>query len=535
MMRETDSGMQDRINWLRETREWAKRGGGMEKIARQHQRGRLTARERIDRLLDPGSFCEFNMLWGHAIGAPGDGVVAGHGTIDGRPVLLFAQDATVLGGSIGALHGAKVYKTIERAMDARVPFIGLWDSPGGRVPKLRGEAAKGQEGFGAVNTMGLVWGEKSTSSIFFANTQASGLIPQISAILGPCAGVAVYSPMLTDFIFMVDKTSNMFLTGPRIVKSIMGEEIDLEELGGARVHSHVTGIADFRVQTEDDCLRQIKKLLSLLPSNNEEKPPLVDTGDDPERMVDTLEGIVPSDLRKPYDMHRVITELVDNGDFLEVKREYAREMIVGFGRLGGQVVGLVANQTMHMAGGLTCEGSVKEARFIRFCDCFNIPIVLLVDTPAYVPGVAQEHGGIIRHGAKVVYALCEAVVPRIAVVLRKGYGGGTLGMGHALGIGTDVVFDWPIAEFGTLGPEASVDLFYEEEVRKAENPQEFRDQLIKEYRERYSSPSAPTLLGSQAEEVIEPRETRRCIVASLRLLQNKKLTRVPKRHGNIPL
>ena len=516
--------VEERIKKLKKLKDMAMLGGGKEKIQKVHERRKLTARERIERLLDPGSFAEWNMLVAHSIGAPGDGIVTGYGTIEGRVVCIYSQDPTVLGGSIGPLHGHKMYRTIERALDMKVPFIGLHDSPGYRV--VRPEEAGSAFGFRS---------EKTGQAVFFINTQASGVIPQISAILGSCAGISVYSPALTDFIFTVDGTSHMFITGPRIVKSVMGEDLSMEELGGSKVHSRVSGVADFRVKSEEECFNMIKRLLSFLPSSNDTAPPVIDTGDDPERIDETLAEIVPANLHKSYDMHQVITRLADNGDFFEVKAEFASEMIVGFGRLAGQTVGFIANQPSIRAGSLTINGSNKQARFIRFCDAFNIPIILLVDTPAYMPGLQQEHGGIIRHGAKVLYALCEAIVPRIAVVLRKAYGGGTLGMGIVPGFGTDFIFNWPMVEAGVLGPEQSVELFYAKEIAEAEDPEKYKAKKVEEYREKYANPLFEASIDPYIEDVIDPKETRRALIKTLKLLRNKKVFRYPKRHGNIPL
>lgn len=519
--------MEERIKKLKEVKGMAILGGGKEKIEKVHQRGKLTARERMDRLLDLNSFVEWNMLIRHVEGAPGDGIVAGFGTIEGRVVCIYSQDPTVLGGSIGALHGYKMYRTVERALEMRVPLVGLHDSPGARV--VRPEEA---------SIAGSLLGtrsEKSGNSLFFINTQASGVIPQISAILGSCAGISVYSPALTDFVFMVDGISHMFITGPRIVKSVMKEELTMEELGGAKVHSRVSGVADFRVKGEEECFRMIKKLLSFLPSNNGETPAIVDTRDDPDRMDETLAEVVLADPHKSYDMHEVITRLVDNGDFFEVKAEFAPEMIIGFARLAGQSVGFIANQPMVRAGSLTIDSSNKQARFIRFCDAFNIPLILLVDTPAYMPGSQQEHGGIIRHGAKVLYALCEAVVPRIVVVLRKAYGGGNLGMGVVPGFGTDFVFNWPIVEAGVLGPEQAVDLFYAKEIAEAEDQAKYKAEKAKEYREKYANPLFEASINPNVDDIIEPKETRPVLIRALQLLRNKKVSRQPKRHGNIPL
>ncbi|HEX77728.1 MAG TPA: acyl-CoA carboxylase subunit beta [Dehalococcoidia bacterium] len=521
-----ENEMEQKIQKLREVKERLAQGGGAEKIARQHQQGKLTARERIDRLLDPGSFVELNRFVGHEIGAPGDGIVTGYGTIDGRQVCIYSQDATVLGGSVGPYHGYLMYRTTERALEMGVPAIGLLDSPGARAMKMGHPAAFDAARHGE---------EKSVHSVYMPITQASGVIPQISAILGSCAGVSVYAPALTDFIFMVDGISHMFITGPRVIESVLSEEISKEDLGGARVHTQISGVADFRDKSEDACFKRIRKLLSFLPSNNREPPPVVDTGDDPERLDDTIADIVPTTPYLSYDMHQVIARLVDNGDFFEVKREFAAEVIVGFGRLEGHTVGFIANQPMIMAGALTYHSSDKQARFIRFCDCFNIPIVILVDTPAYMPGSDQEHAGIIRHGAKVLYSWCEAVVPRIAVLLRKGYGGGMIGMGVMAGMGTDLVFAWPSAEIGVLGPEQSVDLFYAEEISKAEDPEAYRAQKVKEYRDFYANPISVASQATYIHDIIEPRETRRRLISALRLLRNKQVSKYPKRHGNIPL
>lgn len=518
--------MKEFIERLREVKAKAALGGGKEKIDKLHEQGKLSARERIELLLDPGSFREFNMLVKHREGAPGDGIVIGHGTIDGRRVCVFSHDTTVFGGSQGYMHGRKLYKIHEWALDMGVPLIGLNDSPGARV--IRPEIAGSDDPF-------RVSDEKHAGVVFYINTRCSGAIPQISAILGNCTGGSVYSPALTDFIFMVDGLSHMFITGPRVIKSVMGEEVSMEELGSARVHCQITGVADFRVKSEQECMAQIRRLLSFLPSNWREKPPVVDTGDDPHRYTDALENIVPADSAKAYDMRQVILEIVDNRDFMEVKEEFAGEIIVGFARIEGHTVGIVANQPMVKAGCMTVDSSDKQARFIRFCDCFNIPIVLLVDTPGYLPGKQQEHSGIIRHGAKVLYALSEATVPKVAVLLRKVYGGATLGMGILPGFGTDLVFAWPTAEVGPMGARQAVDLLYAKEIEAAENPEEVRAQKIKQYQELYADALALASQVTYVQDIIEPRETRRVIVDSLRLLRNKRVVKTPKKHGNIPL
>lgn len=517
--------MERRLKQLEEARRKALRSSKGKKADLQHSQGKLTARERIETLLDSGSFSGLNMLIGHLDDRPGDGIIAGCGAIEGRRVFVYAQDPAVKGGSIGLEHGYKMYRTIERALEIRVPLIGLHDSPGARLPSPEDmEFLKRQKRsfFSQIS-------EKHGGSVFLPNTEASGIIPQISAILGSCGGISVYSPALHDFIFMVDKTSHMFITGPQVVKSAMGEDITKEELGGAKVHAQKSGVCDFRYADERECLGEIRRLLGFLPSNCDEMPPVVNTGDDPDRECNNLSEIVPADPNKPYDMHKVIYELVDSGSFLEVKREFAGEIIVGFGRMDGKTVGIVANQPMIRAGCLTVDSSDKQARFIRFCDCFNIPILLLVDTPAYMPGSAQEHAGIIRHGAKVLYALCEATVPRISLVLRKSYGGGNLGMGVLPGLGTDLVLYWPIVETGILGAQQSVALLF-----RGVSREEFAEKL-EEYRETYANPIYDASSNLSVEDVIAPGETRRYLIRAFKNLEGKKIQRRSKRHGNIPL
>lgn len=517
--------MEDAVKKLRDAKQRSLQGGGTDKLDKIRASGKHTARERIELLLDPGTFYELNPLVGYHLGAPGEGIITGFGEIDGRTVCVYAQDVSVAGGSVGYLHGSKLYKTVERAFDMGVPVIGLNDTPGGRVQQMDA---------GGANTLWLS-DEKQGQSVFMINTIASGVIPQISAILGSCAGIGVYSPALTDFIFIVEGIGHMFVTGPRIVKTAVGEDISNEELGGARVHCRISGVADLRVKSEEECMQTIRKLLSFLPSNCREKPPVCDTGDDPERSVDVLSEIVPADTRKAFDMHLVIKEIVDNGDFFEIKPEFAGEIIVGFARLDGHTVGIIANQPMVRAGCLTVDSSDKQARFIRFCDAFNIPMVLLVDTPAYLPGKAQEYAGIIRHGAKVLYAWCEAIVPKVAIIIRKVYGGGALGMGIKAGLGTDFVFSWPIAEEGAMGAEPSVEILFAREIRQAENPEAVRAEKVREYREQYANPIAISSRGTEIHDVIEPKDTRSCLIKSLKFLEGKQVYRAPKRHGNIPL
>jgi acetyl-CoA carboxylase carboxyltransferase component len=499
--------------------------GDDDKIGKIHASGKYTARERINLLLDKGTFYELNAIVGFEVGAYGDGIVAGYGEIDGRTVCVYAQDSTVLGGSVGYLHGSKLYKIIERAYNAGVPVIGLNDNPGGRIQRLDSPGP-------STNWM---TDEKHGASVFMINTIASGVIPQISAILGSCAGIGAYSPALTDFVFMVDGTAHLFVTGPRVVKMVMSEDISNEDLGGAKVHCITSGVADIRFKTEDDCIREIRKLLSFLPSNFREKPPVRNSGDSPERKGDILNKIVPVNPYKAFDMHKVIREIVDDGDFFEIKPEFAAEIIVGFCRLNGHTTGLVANQPMVRAGCMTVDSSDKQARFIRFCDAFNIPLVLLIDTPAYLPGKNQEHAGIIRHGSKVLYALCEATVPKVAIIIRKVYGGGALGMGAMPGLGTDLVFAWPIAEWGIMGAEPSTEIMFAKEIKQVSDPEVFKAEKVKEYREQYSNPIAISSKCTEIHDVIEPADTRAVLIRSLKVLENKSLSPPAKKHGNIPL
>ena len=520
-----DEFLEQRVEQLREVKKAAALGGGEAKIAKQRARGKLTARERIDLLLDPGSFVELQMLVKHIGGNAGDGIVVGYGKVNGRQVCVYSQDATVQGGSIGSAHGYKMYRITERALDTGVPIIGINDSPGARTPKM---GPDGMSGFDMLQ-------EKSGGSVFFPNTEASGAIPQISAMLGSCGGISVYSPALTDFIFMVDDISHMFITGPRVVKSVLGEDVGANELGGSKLHSRVSGVCDIRTKTEAECFEKIRKLLGFLPLNCDEKPPYVDTGDDPDRYDDELGDMIPCNFTKPFDMRKFVKRIVDNGDFLEIKPEWAGEIVTGFGRMGGNTVGVVANQPMVRAGSMTVDSSRKQARFIRFCDCFNIPVLMLVDTPAYMPGTEMESKGIIHHGAKVLYALCEATVPRVGVILRKAYGGGNLGMGTVAGMGTDFVYNWPIMELGIMGAEQSVDLFYGPQIQAADDPVAFKAQKVREYRDMVANPMVMASENPFVEDIIEPRETRRVIIRAFEALKNKKTTRRAKKHGNIPL
>jgi len=500
----------------------AELGGGPKAIERHHQRGKLTARERLALLFDAGSFVEVNKLaQSQSVDfgmqekkVPGDGVVTGYGTIAGRLVFAYAQDVTVLGGSVGTVHGQKICRIMDEAIKVKAPLVALNDSGGGRL----------HEGFFA---------SRGVAGMFYRNTAASGLIPQITGMMGSSAGVAVYSPALTDFIVMVKGQSHMVITGPAIIREVTGEDISLEELGGAKVHSEITGQAHLVAENDQECLEIIKKLLSYLPSNNKEQPPVVENTDDPDRVDDTLEEIVPADFKKSYDMRRVILRVVDNDDFYEIQPRYATNIIIGFARLDGNTVGIVANQPRVKAGCLDVNASDKAARFIRFCDAFNIPLVNFVDVPGYFPGVTQEHAGIIRHGAKMLYAYSEATVPKITLALRKEYGGAVMGM-CCVGMGVDLMLAWPIARLVVLDTTAAVNLIFRKEIKAAENPEAFRQQKIEEYDYKYSNPyhAASNML---VDSVINPRETRPQLIKALKMLKNKQRPESNKRHGNIPL
>ena len=514
--------LEPKIQKLRQLREKARLGGGLKRIEKQHAKGKLTARERLALLLDEGSFQELDMFVTHRateFGMAerkflGDGVVTGYGTVDGRPVYVFAQDFTVLGGSLGEAHAAKICKVMDLAMKNGAPLIGINDSGGARI----------QEGVAALG---------GYADIFLRNTLASGVIPQISAIMGPCAGGAVYSPALTDFVIMVEGTSHMFITGPEVIKAVTHEEVSFEELGGAMTHNAKSGVAHFAVEDEEGAIRLIRRLLSFLPQNNMEDPPFVPSDDPADRMDEELDTIVPDSPTKPYDIKEVIRRVVDNGDFLEVHAHYARNIVVGFARLGGNSVGIVANQPAVLAGVLDIDASDKGARFVRFCDCFNIPIVTFVDVPGYLPGVAQEHGGIIRHGAKLIYAYCEATVPKVTVVTRKAYGGAYCVMSskHIRG---DINYAWPTAEIAVMGPEGAVNIVFRKEIAAAKDPKAERERLVQEYREKFAHPYVAASLG-YIDEVIEPHETRPRLIAALEMLRDKRDSNPPKKHGNMPL
>ncbi|MDO8617227.1 MAG: acyl-CoA carboxylase subunit beta [Dehalococcoidia bacterium] len=513
---------QDRLAELHKRKEKGRLGGGQERIDAQHKRGKLTARERLAILLDEGSFEELDSLVVHRsteFGLDkqkylGDAVVTGFGKIDGRPVYVFAQDFTVFGGSLSEAAGEKICKVMDLAMRNGAPIIGLNDGGGARI----------QEGVVSL---------KGYGEIFTRNVLASGVVPQISVIMGPCAGGGVYSPAITDFIFMTQGGSQMYITGPDVVRAVTHEDVTHEELGGASVHSTRTGIAHFSVDGEEDCLQEVRRLFSFLPANNLEDPPFAEPGDDPGRLCDDLAQAVPEDPSKPYDVHAVIESILDDGDFLEVHAGWAKSIAVGFGRLNGRVAGVVANNPMHMAGVLDVDSSRKGARFVRFCDAFNVPIVTLVDVPGYLPGTTQEHGGIIVHGAKLLYAYAEATVPKVTVILRKDYGGAYLVMGSKH-LRADVNYAWPAAEIAVTGPDAAANIIFRREIEAASDPEAKRKELIEGYRRNLANPYIAASRGF-IDDVIDPRETRIKVIRALEMLQNKADTNPRKKHGNIPL
>ena len=510
------------INQLLEHRQKLMEGGGTERIAAQHAKGKLTARERIDRLLDTGSFHEFGTFITHRhhdFGMDqerylGDGMVTGFGKIDGRRVALFAQDFTVMGGSFSEVHGKKLAKLMELALEAGVPVVGLNDSGGARI----------QEG---------VYGLAAFGNLFWHNTQASGVIPQISLMMGPCAGGAAYSPALTDFVVMTRGTSHVFITGPQVVKAVTGEVVDHETLGGADIHSAVSGVAHLVGENEGHTLELARTLLSYLPSNNSEPPPAVTPLDDPWRMDALLNKVVPTDPGEAYDMKVVIAGVFDFASFFEIQPDYAPNCIVGFARLHGQVVGVVAQQPDVLAGVIDINAADKMARFIRFCDAFNIPIITLVDSPGFLPGVNQEHGGIIRHGAKIVFAYSEATVPKLTVVTRKAYGGAQVVMGSKA-IRTDFVFAWPTAEIAVMGADGAVSILYCKQIDRSPDARTERERLVAEYRQKFSNPYTVAASGD-VDDILVPAETRPRLIAALELLRDKRAARPPKKHGNIPL
>ena len=504
---------------LKKRRELVQMGGGEKAIEKQQALGKMTARERVLALVDKDSFTEYDLFVEHEARdfdmdkkvLHGDGVIIGTATIHAEPICIFAQDFTVAGGSLGLMHARKIIKIMDHALKMRVPLLGINDSGGARI----------QEG---VNSL-AGYGE-----IFFRNTLSSGVIPQISVILGPCAGGAVYSPALTDFVFVVDKISKMFITGPEVIKTVLGEEISMEDLGGAKVHSEITGNAHFFAESETECFIQIKKLLSYIPRSNDSKPQKLDPL--PPRIEYEIDRIVPGDPKQPYDVRDVVRAITDDSDFLEVQELWARNMVVGFGRINGLTCGFVCNQPLILAGVLDVDSSDKAARFIRYCDAFNIPIVTLVDLPGYLPGVDQEHAVVIRHGAKVLYAYSEATVPKLTVILRKAYGGGYIAMGSRH-LRSDFVFAWPSAEIAVMGPEGAANIIFRREIMSAENPELVRKQKVAEYKEKFANPYVAAAKG-YVDSVIEPSETRRMLIHAIDVAKNKSISFPRKKHGIPP-
>jgi len=511
-----------KIEHLRDRKARTRLGGGPERIEAQHKQGKLTARERIDLLLDKGSFHELDAFVVHRthdfgldlLKVSGDSVVTGWGTIDGRLVYVYSQDFTVLGGSLGEVHSEKICKLLDLAIKNGAPIIGLNDSGGARIQE------------GVVSLVGY-------ADIFLKNTLASGVIPQVSAILGPCAGGAVYSPALTDFVFMARGTSNMFVTGPDVIKVVTHEEVTFEELGGAAVHAEKSGVCHVAAESEADALFLIRKLLSYLPQNYLEDPPFLPNGDDTLRTDETLDHIIPEDPGKPYDVKEIIRRVVDSGQFFEIHESFAQNIVVGFARLGGHSVGIVANQPQVLAGALDINASEKAARFVRFCDAFNIPVVTLVDVPGFMPGITQEHAGIIRSGAKLLYAYCEATVPKVTIVLRKAFGGAYIVMSskHLRG---DINLAWPSAEIAVMGPDGAVSIIFRKEMDKAADPVQRKLDLVTEYRVKFANPYIAAERG-YLDDIIEPAETRPRLINALEMLSNKRDSNPSKKHGNIPL
>ena len=514
--------LDSKIQELRDLKEQAKLGGGLERIRRQHEKGRLTARERLELLLDKGSFRELDIFVTHRttdFGLAdqkilGDGVVTGYGTIDGRLTYVYSQDFTVFGGSLSQAHAEKIVKIMNMALKNGAPLVGLNDSGGARIQE------------GVVSLGGY-------ADIFLQNTLASGVLPQISVILGPSAGGAVYSPAITDFIIMVKDSSYMFVTGPEVVKTVTHEDVSFEDLGGAQVHANKSGVAHFVAEGEEEAMFLTQKLLSFFPQNNLEDPPLRKPNDDPLRMDEELDSIVPDNPNNAYDMRDLVRRVVDEGDFLEVHEHFAGNVLVGFARLGGRPIGIIANQPMVLAGVLDIDASWKAARFIRFCDCFNIPIITFEDVPGFMPGLGQEHGGIIRHGAKLLFAYCEATVPKITVITRKSYGGAYCVM-NSKHIRGDINLAWPTAEIAVMGPDGAVNIIVRRQINDAADPDAEKSRLVGEYRAKFANPYVAASRG-YVDDIIEPKETRPRLINALEMLQNKRDTNPPKKHGNIPL
>ncbi|MEE8184706.1 MAG: acyl-CoA carboxylase subunit beta [Acidobacteriota bacterium] len=512
----------DRLEELKKRNLAAEIGGGPDRVKKQHQAGKLTARERVEKLLDPGTFQEIDRLVTHRCSdfgmarsrIPGDGVITGHGRIHERPVFLFAQDFTVFGGSLSEAYAEKICKIMDLAMKTGAPILGLNDSGGARI----------QEGVASLG---------GYAEIFLRNTLASGVVPQISAIMGPCAGGAVYSPALTDFNIMVQGTSYMFITGPDVIKTVTHEEVTKEELGGAATHNSRSGVAHFSVQDDASCLGLIRELLSFLPSNNMQDPPRVEPRDDPDRADESLNRMIPESSFHPYDMEEIIRKVVDEAYFFQVHRDFARNILVGFARMDGRVIGIVANQPAVLAGTLDIDSSVKAARFVRFCDAFNIPLIVFEDVPGFLPGTAQEYGGIIKHGAKLLYAFAEATVPKITVITRKSYGGAYCVMASKH-LRTDLNFAFPTAEIAVMGPEGAVNVLYRGEIARSKEPEKVREKQVREFRKKFANPYIAAERGF-VDEVIEPSQTRRKIITGLELLEGKQDSLPPKKHGNMPL
>lgn len=511
---------EEKIKRLASMKKSAESGGGQERVEAQHSKGKLTARERIALLLDEGSFIELDKYITHRSDDPtlpkfyGDGAVTGFGTINGRQVFLFSFDFTVLGGSLGEMTSKKISKAMDHAMKVGCPIIGIIDSGGARI----------QEGVMSLDGYG---------EIFFHNTMASGVIPQITASIGPSAGGAVYSPAMTDFVVMVENVGQMFVTGPEVVKEVLSQEVSFEELGGARAHATKSGVAHFIANNEYDCFDKVKKLLAFIPQNNAEEPAIVETNDDPNRIDSKLINILPENPYQQYDMKEIIKSIVDNGDFFEVHELFAENILVGFARMGGRSIGIIANQPMYLAGALDINSSNKAARFIRFCDAFNISIVTLVDTPGYLPGADQEHNGIIRHGSKLLFAYCEATVPKVTCIIGKAYGGAYIAMGSK-NLRADINYAWPSAEIAVLGPEAAITIIHRRELKNAPNAVDTKKKLAKEFRDKFANPYIAAEKGI-IDVVIDPMETRPMIIQALNALANKKESRPWKKHGNINL
>jgi propionyl-CoA carboxylase beta chain len=514
--------LEDRFAELRRRNQAADLGGGGDRIERQHRAGKKTARERLELLLDKGTFAEMDKLVVHqshdfgmdAQRIPGDGVVVGSGRMHGRPVFVFAQDFTVFGGSLSEAYARKICKIMDLALKTGVPIIGLNDSGGARIQE------------GVVSLAGY-------ADIFLRNTLASGVVPQISAIMGPCAGGAVYSPAITDFVFMVKESSYMFVTGPDVIKAVTHEEVSFEQLGGASTHGATSGVAHFAAESEDECLALIRELMTFLPQNNLDDPPVRATLDPADRVDEEIQTAVPDQPNKPYDIKTIIGTVLDDRYFFEVQADYAPNLVIGFGRLNGRPVGIVANQPAHLAGCLDISASLKGARFVRFCDCFNIPIVTFEDVPGFLPGTAQEYGGIIKHGAKLLFAYCEATVPKLTVITRKAYGGAYCVMSskHIRG---DANFAYPTAEIAVMGPDGAVSILYKREMDGAADGAALKDEKTREYREKFANPFVAAERG-YVDEVIEPRDTRRRLIQALEVLHTKRDSNPPKKHGNIPL